>query len=69
MKKLSTPLSLAGVFVLLALLFGACGKEKNTGLTKEVADFDYSVVFQWNDLFLQIERHAAGYRPGPAPRA
>jgi PAP2 superfamily. len=27
------------------------------------------VVYDWNELFLEIERYAAGYRPGPAPRA
>lgn len=28
-----------------------------------------NVVYDWNELFLEIERYAAGYRPGPAPRA
>jgi len=28
-----------------------------------------NVVYDWNELFLKIERYAAGYRPGPAPRA
>src|SRR5262245_5915565 len=36
---------------------------------KLVADYDYKVVKSWNDLFLIVERYAAGYRPGPAPRA
>lgn len=28
-----------------------------------------NVVYDWNELFLEIERFAEGYRPGPAPRA
>ncbi|MBC7775901.1 MAG: vanadium-dependent haloperoxidase [Phycisphaerae bacterium] len=28
-----------------------------------------NVVYDWNELFLEVERYAAGYRPGPAPRA
>jgi len=36
--------------------------------TKLVKDYDYKVVHEWNELFLQVERYANGYRPGPAPR-
>ena len=31
--------------------------------------FDKSVYLDWNNTFLEIERYAPGYRPGPAPRA
>jgi hypothetical protein len=31
--------------------------------------FDSKVYLTWNQLFLEIERYAKGYRPGPAPRA
>jgi hypothetical protein len=34
-----------------------------------VKNYDYTVVHEWNDVFLEVERYAAGYRPGPAPRA
>ena len=34
-----------------------------------VRDQPNNVVYDWNQLFLEIERYAAGYRPGPAPRA
>lgn len=34
-----------------------------------VRDQPNNVVYDWNELFLEIERYAAGYRPGPAPRA
>jgi hypothetical protein len=32
-------------------------------------DFDNTVIVRWNELFMRIDRYAAGYRPGPAPRA
>jgi hypothetical protein len=35
----------------------------------EVKSYDYKTSHQWNELFLEVERYAAGYRPGPAPRA
>lgn len=69
MIKFSPQVITSGLLLAVALLFNACGKEKSTGIGNNVADYDYTVVSQWNDLFLQIERHAAGYRPGPAPRA
>jgi len=31
--------------------------------------FDKTVYLDWNNTFLEIERYAPGYRPGPAPRA
>lgn len=36
---------------------------------KQAADYSHDVVSSWNQRFLEIERYAAGYRPGPAPRA
>ena len=32
-------------------------------------DYDYKVFWEWNETFLQIDRYARGYRPGPGPRA
>jgi hypothetical protein len=34
-----------------------------------VASYDAEAALEWNKLFLEIERYAVGYRPGPAPRA
>lgn len=31
--------------------------------------YDGSVYVKWNELFMEIDRFASGYRPGPAPRA
>ena len=36
---------------------------------RTVSDYPNDVTYEWNELFLQIERYAAGFRPGPAPRA
>ncbi len=36
---------------------------------KSVAEYDHSVITEWNNMFLETERYATGYRPGPAPRA
>ena len=49
----------------------SCGKdnETTTPTVLSVKDYDYKVAYDWNNLFLDVERYAAGYRPGPAPRA
>ena len=36
---------------------------------KSAAEYDHSVITEWNNMFLETERYATGYRPGPAPRA
>ncbi len=41
----------------------------NVSSSREVKEYSHNVMSSWNDMFLQIERYAAGYRPGPAPRA
>ncbi|MFZ4545253.1 MAG: vanadium-dependent haloperoxidase [Saprospiraceae bacterium] len=56
-------------FTGLVLTFFIAGcKDKEVNRT-EVKEYDYKIVKDWNDEFLEIERYAAGYRPGPAPRA
>ncbi len=34
-----------------------------------VKSFPAEASWEWNEIFLKVERYAAGYRPGPAPRA
>lgn len=58
--------------ILLGLLFNGCRREDETTdpvEQKKVADYDYKIVHDWNELFLEIERYAIGHRPGPSPRA
>ena len=54
----------------LGLVMPAC-RDVNPSppVSKQVKEFDNKVLYDWNELFLEIERYAAGYRPGPAPRA
>jgi membrane-associated phospholipid phosphatase len=66
--------SFLGLFALLlsvSMLAPACKSDDNN-LQDEanlVKSHDYKVAFEWNEMFLQIERYQVGYRPGPAPRA
>lgn len=56
--------------LLLSLLVVSCQKDDDNKLrSKLVAEYDAEAPLEWNLLFLDVERYAAGYRPGPAPRA
>jgi hypothetical protein len=67
--KFSTIPALWGMF-LLSLFVVSCNQDKDDNpASKLVAEYDAEVSLEWNLLFLEVERYAAGYRPGPAPRA
>ncbi len=69
LKKLQI---LSAALVLFAGLFVVSCSKTSTPTTDEnalVKTYSNDVVFRWNDVFLQVERFASGYRPGPAPRA
>ena len=56
----------------LSLLSLSCGKEIDNDGTSQfrlVSSYPNDVIYDWNEVFLEIERYSAGYRPGPAPRA
>jgi membrane-associated phospholipid phosphatase len=55
----------------LALFAVSCGKDPEQVVVKPnlVSDNGSEMLVKWNDLFIDVERYAAGYRPGPAPRA
>jgi hypothetical protein len=53
----------------ITLFFASCKQDTNVVAPKTVNEYDYSIVKGWDDVFLNVERHAGGYRPGPAPRA
>ncbi|MBK6996033.1 MAG: vanadium-dependent haloperoxidase [Lewinellaceae bacterium] len=61
-------------FVLGAILLGmmlipqSCGENEPDPALPNAHDFDYKVYWDWNETFLQIDRYAEGYRPGPGPR-
>lgn len=53
----------------MMLLPQSCGEKKASEYVLSSAhDFDYNVYWEWNETFLQIDRYAKGYRPGPGPR-
>jgi len=55
--------------LLITLFAVSCKEENQVVKQKLVADYSAEAPLQWNKLFLEIERYAGGYRPGPAPRA
>ncbi len=66
-KIFSTRLLLV-TMVLSAILFNSCGTDP-LPVAKSAKDYNSEVVQAWNNKYLEIERYAAGYRPGPAPRS
>lgn len=59
------------VLILLSFVFlPSCNdpeiQEEGNTLMKSL---DNSIYHEWNSVFMEIERYAAFYRPGPAPRA
>lgn len=65
---------LSGIFILLIVLamtaIQSCRDFEQTDDSAQNAHTYNSKVFhEWNTVFLEVERYARGYRPGPAPRA
>ncbi|MBK9735381.1 MAG: vanadium-dependent haloperoxidase [Saprospiraceae bacterium] len=64
--------SFIGLFI-LTIFISSCKKDivsgDETTTLKNVSDYNNDVIFEWNETFLAVEKYAAGYRPGPAPRA
>ena len=63
------------ILPLALLLFVASCKKDNlekptTDTTAKglVAEFDHSTVWEWNELFVLIDKDALGFRPTPGPR-
>jgi hypothetical protein len=62
------------LIVLFAIVstFISCKKDiqdETSADQKSVDKYDYTVVHEWNSLWLDLERHAAGYRPCPTANA
>ena len=61
---------LASCLVVCTLFITSCTEDDNQVTdAKLVANYSAEAALEWNKMFLEIERYAAGYRPGPAPRA
>jgi len=52
-----------------ALLFQSCQEYKVEQSRPLVRAYNQEVTMRWNDVFLQLDRYAVGYRPGPVPHA
>lgn len=65
-KLVSFLLLIGGLF-----LVPACSDVKVDVLssTADAHNYDNGVFLEWNNTFMEIERYAPGYRPGPASRA
>lgn len=60
------------LFFTVSLILTSCKKdiiEDTTTVGKNVEKYDYKVVYDWNNLWMEIERYAAGYRPCPTANA
>ena len=65
--KFKFPINISSILIIVAI-FSSCKKDINSDNNlnfKSVDQFDYKIIHEWNTLWLEIERHAAGYRPGP----
>jgi membrane-associated phospholipid phosphatase len=74
MRFFNTSVALRMLLVLAALgfWFPACKNidpVEEPVVSKALSEYDHEVAFKWTELFLDVERYAAGYRPGSAPRA
>lgn len=57
-------------FVLVTSWFwSSCGDGTPEPVEKGANAYNSESALSWNLLFLEVERHAVGFRPGPAPRA
>ncbi len=60
----------ASLLLIFSLFIVSCREEDDqVSDHKLVANYSSEAALEWNKLFLKIERYAAGYRPGPAPRS
>jgi PAP2 superfamily len=70
MRSIKYQIFLVLAVIAIGMFVPACKDvEPSAAGSKAVKEYDYKVVYDWNELFVEIERYAAGYRPGPAPRA
>lgn len=62
--------SLLWIFVIGIVFLGACRKPNPTPTgDNRVSSYNHDVIYQWNELYLLIDKDALGFRPGPGPKA
>ena len=72
MKNFHTNFFKVLALLVVVILMNACNNGSNTvdpKTQKTTKDFDSEIIQSWNNKFLEIERYAPGFRPGPAPRS
>lgn len=70
MKRFFHLFTLVLLMLSAGILIQSCGDGNSTeSPIKIVRSYSHKAATDWNNLFLEVERHAPGYRPGPAPRA
>ncbi|MBK7798048.1 MAG: vanadium-dependent haloperoxidase [Saprospiraceae bacterium] len=62
-------IKLGALLLFVVLMMPSCRKSETQTEFNNAASFDYKVVHSWNELFLNIDKDALGFRPGPGPRA
>src|SRR5688572_2684089 len=67
--KIHQLLLLTTLLLLVTLFTPGCKEDDPIVSQKLVADYPAEATLRWNKMFLEIERYASGYRPGPAPRS
>ncbi|MEZ4909696.1 MAG: vanadium-dependent haloperoxidase [Saprospiraceae bacterium] len=63
--------TLFSAFMLISLVVTSCKKDitETDSKSAPVSSYDNTLVHEWNDLFLTVERYAPGYAPCPAANA
>lgn len=70
MNRMLLRYKVLGMMLAVLLVVAGCRKDDNVIVSSnQVKGYQALVPWSWNELFLEIERYADGYRPGPAPRA
>lgn len=68
MKTIASKFSL--VFILFLLAFTSCNKnEVIDSESSLLTSHDNEIYHEWNQVFMEVERYAVAFRPGPAPRS
>ncbi|MBK9256845.1 MAG: vanadium-dependent haloperoxidase [Saprospiraceae bacterium] len=64
-------LRLIFTFAVLSILVSSCKKDivEEVNELSKAEDYSHKIVHEWNDLYLEIDRYAEGYRPCPTARA
>ena len=67
-RLISNPLYL--LFFVVFFSIPGCKKEQTNFVSSKITkEYNSEVIQQWNNIFIDLERYAIGFRPCPAPRA